>query len=690
MWLILNITLQLRIKKKEMIEIVAAFARWSQLVANLIIFGSCIFLAIAGQEKAVFGTPWATRLERGFPWLAGIILIGLLGILATTAGEATGVAANAWRPDAWLEVVQQTRMGQMWAARALFALVLLGAILYIRHTYRVRWHYILGAVTASLPLIAGSLVSHSAAEEISVISIFPYALHILLAGAWFGALPAFLLIIFNKKESDKPLDLLSTESLKKFSTIALPVMVVLMLTGFIIADRMVEDDYHALAASAYGWLINMKLMLLAIILVIAYRARAKWLPSLTQVDYVEQIQRGGQQLKKWVSIEFILAIIMVLCATILSNTIPAKHAIVENWPYSFRFSIDATWNEPNTPLLVWSGVVLLILAAGSVWLGIKNKWEIKKRVGIPASLTIASLAIALPPLAVDAYPETYQNTPVPFDAISISNGSILFSQNCTSCHGPQGKGNGMLAKTFNPPPADLLTEPHTARHTAGDFFHWLTYGIAETGMPGFSNNMSEEDRWDVVNYMHGMSRGYQARLLSPMVVPEKPSIGPPIFSYFAHDGSSGYLKDFRQKRNVMLVLFTWPQSQARLQELIASYDKLRELNTVILAVPMNKLDQQEIMQIAADMPFPVATEGAEEIKNSYVLYRRTLTHPDILGEGVIPEHLEFLVDRFGYLRARWIPDRDDSGWDNMDFLKQQLVQLNSEKEILPPPRDHVH
>lgn len=93
--------------------------------------------------------------------------------------------------------------------------------------------------------------------------------------------------------------------------------------------------------------------------------------------------------------------------------------------------------------------------------------------------------MALPPLAIDAYPETYQNTPVPFDAISISNGSVFFAENCTSCHGPQGKGNGIAAKAFNPPPADLLTEPHTARHTAGDFFHWLTYGIAETGMPGF-------------------------------------------------------------------------------------------------------------------------------------------------------------------------------------------------------------
>ncbi len=673
-----------------MIEIVAAFARWSQLVANLIIFGSCIFLAIAGQQKAVFESPWAIRLERGLPWLGGIILIGLLIILATTTGEATGISANAWRPDAWLEVVQQTRMGQMWAARALFALVLLGITLYIRQVYRVRWHYILCAVAASLPLIAGSMVSHSAAEEAPVMPVFTYALHILLAGIWFGALPAFLLIVFSKREPDKPLDLLSTESLKKFSTIALPVMVIIMVTGLIIADRMVEKDYHALVASSYGWVLNIKLTLLAIILIIAYRARSRWLPAFIQASNVERIQGGSQRLRKWVSIEFILAILLVLFATILANTKPAKHAMVENWPYSFRFSIDATWYDPNVQLLFWSGVALLIMAVGSVWLGIKNKWEIKKRVGIPAALTIASLAIALPPLAVDAYPETYQSTPVPFDAISISNGSVFFSQNCTSCHGPQGQGNGILAKTLPKPPADLLTEPHTARHTAGDFFHWLTYGIAETGMPGFSGNLAEEDRWDVVNYLHAMSRGYQARLLSPRVVPEKPSIGPPIFSYFADDGSSGYLKDFRQEKNVMLVFFTWPESQDRLQELKAVYDRIRELNTFILAVPMNDLDQQEVMNIARDIPFPVVTEGAQEIKNSYILYRRTLTHPDILGEGIIPKHSEFLIDRFGYLRARWIPDVDESGWADINILKQQLVQLNSEKMILPPPSDHVH
>ena len=57
---------------------------------------------------------------------------------------------------------------------------------------------------------------------------------------------------------------------------------------------------------------------------------------------------------------------------------------------------------------------------------------------------------------------------------------------------------------------------------------------------------------------------------------------------------------------------------------------------------------------------------------------------------MIPEHAEFLIDRFGYLRARWIPAIDESGWADISVLTKQLVQLNSEKEILPPPGDHVH
>jgi putative copper resistance protein D len=689
-----------------MIEVIATLLRWSQLASNMILVGSCVFLAIAGS----FNTPWVDRMARLLPWLAGILLLGLLGILVTTTAQATGVDENAWRPEAWLGLVQNTRMGHIWAGRTVCALIVLGVVFYIRYVPAARWRYVLCATAAALTLAVGSLASHSAADEFSVTAILPYTLHIILASVWFGALPAFLLVVLTATRQPAATEaapagipggslqrtaLFQSEetlqsgvlALKRFSLMAMPVMLAIVATGVIITDRMVDTSYAALVSSKYGWLLNAKLALLALVLMIAARARSTWLPLLAQGQ--ELAAAGAQSLRKWVRIEFILALVIVLLATIVANTVPAKHALIQNWPYSFRFSIDATWGEESVMVRAWSGLALLVLAAGVLASGRIKHWDKKRRIGVPLVLVIAAMASALPPLAIEAYPETYRKTPVPFDTISIANGSALYAENCVACHGPQGKGNGILAKTFAKPPVDMLTEPHTAKHTAGDFFHWLTYGIPDTGMPGFVDKLAEEDRWDVVNYLHAMSRGYQARLMSPQVKPNQPQplMGPPNFSYFAHDGSSGTLKDFREKKTILLVLFSWPQSQARLEQLRQAYERVSGSTTQILAVPMNEVDAEEM---AAGLPFPVVTQGAAEIMRSYALFRRTLGHPDLLGEGSVPEHMEFLVDRYGYLRARWIAEIDGAGWTDLDSLQQQLAQLAREKEILPPPGDHVH
>jgi putative copper resistance protein D len=674
-----------------MIEIIAAFARWLQLVANMILIGGSVFLAIAAHNRTALSSPWVARLERTLPWLAITLLLGLVAVLATAAALATGITEHAWQPGTWLEFLQKTRTGHVWMWREGFALTVLGAVLYLRSAPRAQWRYALCATLAMLTLAVGSLASHSAAEELSVTSILPYTLHIVLAGVWFGALPAFILILFTKNTGQLPredAEQSGVQTLKRFSVVAMPVMFGIIVTGVIVADRTVDTIYGALVATEYGWLLNTKIALLAAILIIASRARSSWLPSLIQDR--DSVAHGGQMLRKWVRIEFVLALLIVLLATILANTIPAKHAIIEEWPYPFRFSIDATWEDPAVRMRVWWGLGLLFLAGGLIVVGRAKKWMAKRRFGIPAVLIVCALAVVLPPLAVQAYPETYLNTPVPFDSISISNGSQLFSGNCVLCHGPQGKGNGVLAKSFSKLPADLLTEPHTERHTAGDFFNWLTKGIPDTGMPGFAGKLDEEGRWDVVNYIHAMSRGYQARLMNSKVVPNKPSQGPPNFSYSAHNGSSGVLQDFWYQKAVLLVLFSWPESQARIEQLRTVYDALSEGNVEVLAVPMNDLDPKNMAEITASIPFPVVTQGAKEITQSYILYRRTLGRPDLLGEGSFPTHLEFLVDRFGYLRARWIPEADGEGWTNIDLLMQQVAQLKREKEILPPPDDHVH
>ena len=140
-------------------------------------------------------------------------------------------------------------------------------------------------------------------------------------------------------------------------------------------------------------------------LVIASRARSTWLPLLSQING-ENAEAGGQKLRKWVSFEFVLAMGIVLLATIVANTVPAKHALIQDWPYTFRFSLAATWGDQMVMTRVYSGLVLLAAAIGTAVFARSRRWDRKLRAGVPAVLTVAALGVGLPPLAVDAYPET--------------------------------------------------------------------------------------------------------------------------------------------------------------------------------------------------------------------------------------------------------------------------------------------
>ncbi|MCP9456335.1 MAG: CopD family protein [Nitrospira sp.] len=672
-----------------MIESLGALFRFIQLAANMIVIGGCVFLAIIHDVVSSTGASSFTRLKRMLPWFALATVISLWGVLAATTAQATGLIANAWHVDAWFSFIQKTRIGIIWILREASALVVLGATLYVYFSTPARWRYVLCASLGVLPLMFGSWASHSAAEEKSAWAILPYTLHLILASIWFGGLPGVLTVLFSNQLGSQSSDRAPLLSLKRFSSLALPVMGGIVLTGLLVADRMVSPNYAALFATSYGWFLNTKLCLLAVILLIASRAHFVWIPSLTVLPSI--VSPELQKLRRWLLREFILAIGLVGIATLLAGAVPAKHEVIDYWPYPFRFSIAATWGDWLVQTLVISGIILLLVSGSMLVMGHRKHWSRFWRVILPAPLLVFSLVLILYPISVQSYPETYRKTPVPFDSISISNGMNIFSENCVPCHGPQAKGDGVLAKTLPRKPIDLLTEPHTAMHTAGDFFHWLTHGRFNGVMPAFGDKLTEEERWDVLNFLHANARGYQARIITPQILPGQPFMVTPNFSYTAHDGTQGTLKDFRGNQNVLLVLFSWPESKDRLKQLETSSSLFKEVNTALLAVPMHEVLPDNLLSLLPSLPFPVVTQGAHEISKSYTLFRRTITHPDLFGNGSIPPHMEFLFDRFGYLRGRWIPDRSEGpGWSDLNFLKQQIEQLQREKEILPPPDDHVH
>lgn len=91
-----------------------------------------------------------------------------------------------------------------------------------------------------------------------------------------------------------------------------------------------------------------------------------------------------------------------------------------------------------------------------------------------------------------------KKNPIPADDKSLAAGKAVYLKECLSCHGEQGRGDGSAAKDLNPKPRDLRTA-ELWEQTDGSLFWKLTEG--KKPMPSYEKLLSEEDRWNVINYI---------------------------------------------------------------------------------------------------------------------------------------------------------------------------------------------
>jgi mono/diheme cytochrome c family protein len=89
--------------------------------------------------------------------------------------------------------------------------------------------------------------------------------------------------------------------------------------------------------------------------------------------------------------------------------------------------------------------------------------------------------------------------PIPADQSSISRGNELYHIICSACHGDQGKGNGPVATYLKNKPADL-TGLSVQSLNDGGIFMVISNGI-DGKMPALNENLTVQERWDVVNYV---------------------------------------------------------------------------------------------------------------------------------------------------------------------------------------------
>jgi len=90
---------------------------------------------------------------------------------------------------------------------------------------------------------------------------------------------------------------------------------------------------------------------------------------------------------------------------------------------------------------------------------------------------------------------------------SAARGAGVFRTHCASCHGADGRGDGIAAAGLNPPPADLGARWRHERATAVHDFQVLSYGTPNTAMAGWSGTLTPAERWDVVSYFEALRFG---------------------------------------------------------------------------------------------------------------------------------------------------------------------------------------
>jgi mono/diheme cytochrome c family protein len=117
-----------------------------------------------------------------------------------------------------------------------------------------------------------------------------------------------------------------------------------------------------------------------------------------------------------------------------------------------------------------------------------------------AGIFIASVCIAAVPDPLSAADAKKLKDPTPFSKASIAQGKRLFLQNCTGCHGDDGKAElAVIAEATN------LTEPKGYKDgaTEGELFRNIRDG-AGSQMPPFKDTLNEQEIWNLVNFVRSL------------------------------------------------------------------------------------------------------------------------------------------------------------------------------------------
>ncbi|WP_019530096.1 cytochrome c/FTR1 family iron permease [Dasania marina] len=177
----------------------------------------------------------------------------------------------------------------------------------------------------------------------------------------------------------------------------------------------------------------------------------------------------------------------------------------------------------------------------------------------------------------------------------------FFENNCASCHGLTGKGDGILAQQLEPTPTDFTDKERALNRSLLGLYDAISEGIEGTAMPSFKQ-LSEQQRWSLAFYA-----GSLAFTASDNAANNKPALAlQDLVLYSPADlnrqDDAGLWLELEQARGNPAVLFQQKQSPLAIAR--------QRLNEAVLAHHQGEYDKATHLAVSAYL------DGFELLENN--------------------------------------------------------------------------
>ena len=628
-----------------------ALIRVAHYAATLLTAGGLAFWAFVVPASRVEVVASRYRVAM----ISGAVL-ALLSALLWLGGEAAAFPAPEGAPARGLvlralDILGGTSFGHAWIVRLLLLLVLALAVVPRPTRPRLGAAALLGLAATGTLAFAG----HAAAGD--TLRRSGDMLHLVLAALWLGGLLplAALLRAAGRNASARALPDARAVT-ERFSNLGVAIVGWLLATGLVNAWALVGTVPN-LIGTPYGRLLTLKIGLFLSMFIIAAVNRQILSPALKTEGAASR--RAVQKLARNALIEITLGLLILLDVSVLGISVPAAHDQI-SWPLPVTWSVASVTGQPGWQILLVAGAVCALLGLALMGFALLGGRRSVTRVTGGAGIALMGLVLVGAALSEPAVPTIYLTSPLPYSTATIAAGARTFAQQCVTCHGSRGYGDGPAAAGMPVKPADL-TRQHVGFHTDGTFFWWISHGQGTNAMPAFADVLDEQQRWEAIAFLHALSDGETAQRLGPRIDPALRIVAPD-FAYERGTVGQQTLAMLRQAWSVLLVLYTLPASEQRLQSLAAAAKQLDYGGVRIVAVPIGEGAEKG----------PIFTPGDPDLISAYELFRKRGDE-----EAATPDHLEYFIDAWGYLRARFgLADAP---------TPEQLIGMMAAVDREPPP-----